>query len=99
MKDPEARNSSHSRPLSALPLSQEDAGAPGGFEETDPVLATDRHPQAGDAGRRRRAHISVVSDKHSLIRSEAQIPHRRVRRSWRRLAAIAAIVGAVRTRM
>ncbi len=98
MKDPEARNSSHSRRLSTLPLSQKDAGAPGGFEETDPVLAADRHPQACDAGRRRRAHIGVaVPDKHSLIRSEAQIPHRHFHHSWRRLAAIAAVVGAVRT--
>ena len=98
MKDPEARNSSHSRRLSTLPLSQKDAGALGGFEETDPVLAADRHPQACDAGRRRRAHIGVtVPDKHSLIRSEAQIPHRHFHHSWRWLAAIAAIVGAVRT--
>jgi hypothetical protein len=100
MKDPEARNSSHSRRLSTLPLSQKDAGAPGGFEETDPVLAADRHTQACDAGRRRRAHIGVaVPDKHSVIRSEAQIPHRHLHHSWGRLAAIAAIVGAVRTKV
>ena len=35
MKDREVVNPSHSRRSSTLPLSQQDAGAVGGFEETD----------------------------------------------------------------
>ena len=63
--------------LSALPLGQQDAGAPGGFEEIGcgadcGGLAGARHPQAGDARRRRRPHVGVaVADKHSLIRPES----------------------------
>jgi hypothetical protein len=56
------------------------------------------HPQSDDAGRRRRAHIGVaVADKDGLIRPKPQVPHRAFHHSRRRLAAIAAIVGAVRT--
>ena len=87
----------------ALPLGQKDAGATGRLEEIGRGadcggLAGARHPQAGDARRRRRAHIGVaVADEHRLIRAEPKIAHRAFHHSRRRLAAIAAIVRAVRT--
>ena len=77
---------------SALPLSQQETGAPGGFEEIGcgadcGGFAGARHPKAGDARRRRRPHVGVaVADKHSLIRAKSQVAHRTLHHSRSRLA-------------